>query len=306
MLSSQLWSQDSLRLEKFNRTILRMDKIMMKTGGSIEHLKVIYRQLEELSDVDEGSFNTITGKYADYVFNERIYYIGEMTEIQEFERALVSLAILQQEYPDNNQVKSLAIVTKVNTYDQLLKNLKESRTSYTIEPSLSIFNIGKPFNEFAFLKSPGINLMYSLGAYKIYNVHVNDRKGFKKRFTFSQIGLKLDYFNGSSKDGSSYLSYLNTQISYIMNRSIGLDLGYASVFNTSLPTDKGLYTLNISAHFPIDFMSLGMNARILSDFGDVNQIQYGISLKYIFKLRNKLTPEDTENIHKSIKNIDFE
>ena len=41
-------AQDSARVELYHMTIARMDKIMSKNGGSLEHLKVIYRQVEEI------------------------------------------------------------------------------------------------------------------------------------------------------------------------------------------------------------------------------------------------------------------
>jgi hypothetical protein len=91
----------------------------------------------------------------------------------------------------------------------------------------------------------------------------------------------------------------------MVNRSLGLDLGYAAVLNTTLPTDKGLFSANLCAEIPIDFISLGLNARVLSDFSDVYHIQYGLSLKYIFKMGGAPTPEDTKSIYRAIENIDI-
>ena len=280
---------------------------MSKTGGSLEHLKVIHRQLKELSNINEEAFNSMTSKYDDYVFNERILYIGEMNRTHELERALVSLAILEQEFPNNNQIEELAVITKQTTRERLQKNLKESKTSYTIEPSLSVFTIGKPLDQFTFFQSPGINLMYGLGFYKTFNMHESYRKGFKKKFTYSQVGLKFDYFSGTGESISEVvtLNYFNPQVSFIVNRSLGLDLGYALIQKTTLPVEKGLYSFNLNAEFPIDFLSLGLNARVLTDFGDVNHIQYGLSLKYIFKLGNTLNQVDLDSIEKSIKNINI-
>ena len=96
---------------------------------------------------------------------------------------------------------------------------------------------------------------------------------------------------------------MNPQISFIANRSLGLDVGYALIMNTTLPVEKGLCSFNLNTEFPIDFMSLGLNARVLTDFGNVNHIQYGLSLKYIFKLGNKLSPADLDGIQKSIETI---
>ena len=301
LVSSLAWSQDSLRIKQFENNVIRMNNMMSESGSSLEHLKVIFRQLKENSDIDENAFASMTQKYDDYVFNERILYIEEMNKTHELERALVSLAILQQEYPENKRVKELGVITKQTTTDRLKKNLKESKTAFTIEPYISIFTLGKPLNEFAFFKFPGVNLMYGVGIFKTFNVHEASRNAFKKRYTYSQIGMKFDYFSGSTEDVN--LSYINPQISFLFNRSIGFDLGYALISNSTLPVDNGLVSFNISKEFAFDFLSAGINARVLSDFAEVNQIQYGLSLKYTFKLGNKLTQSDLDGIQKSIETI---
>lgn len=298
---SLVWSQDSLRIKQYENNVIRMSNMMSESGSSLEHLKVIFRQLKENSDIDENVFALMTQKYDDYVFNERILYIQEMNKTHELERALVSLAILEQEYPENKQVKELGVITKQTTTERLKKNLKESKTAFTIEPYLSVFTLGKPLNEFAFFKFPGVNLMYGAGIFKTFNVHEASRNAFKKRYTYSQIGMKFDYFSGSTEDVS--LSYINPQISFLFNRSIGFDLGYALISNSTLPVDNGLVSFNISKEFAFDFLSAGINARVLSDFAEVNQIQYGLSLKYTFKLGNKLTKSDLDGIQKSIETI---
>lgn len=309
--STTVFTQDSLRIEQFNKTADRMNTFMSKEGSSLEHMTVVLRQLKELSDVDEAAYTHIAKKYEDYVFNERIIYVGEMTKLHELERALVSLAILDQEYPGNKQVQELALITKATTSKRLLKNFKESRTSFTIEPSISVFTIGKTAKEYSFFDSPGLGMMYGLGGYKIYKVHEQDRKAFKRIYSYSQIGLKLDYYHGKN---SKYLipvslNYLCTQISWIMNRSIGLDLGYTAMLNTintTLPADRGFYTANLSANFPIDFISFSVNARLLTDFDATYHIQYGFSLKYIFKMGKKVSQTEMDTINSSIDNINIE
>ena len=303
LASSLAWSQDSLRIKQFENNVIRMNNMMSESGSSLEHLKVIFRQLKENSDIDENAFSSMTQKYDDYVVNERILYIEEMNKTHELERALVSLAILQQEYPENKRVKELGVITKQTTTERLKKNLKESKTAFTIEPYISIFTLGKPLNEFAFFKFPGVNLMYGVGIFKTFNVHEALRNAFKKRYTYSQIGVKFDFFSGESESENIALEYMNPQISFLFNRSIGFDLGYALISNSTLPVDNGLVSFNISKEFAFDFLSAGINARVLSDFAEVNQIQYGLSLKYTFKLGNKLTQSDLDGIQKSIETI---
>ena len=311
-LSMNYWAQDSTKFDIYQNHVSRMDKIMSKDGGSLEHLKVIYDQLKEIYEKEEllsesSSLEALTDRYNAYELRERARYIDIMNQNYELKKALISLEVIEKKFPKEQLVKDLATATREKASKTLHKNLKESRTSYTIEPSLSLFSIGKPLREFTFFKSPGMNLMYGLGAYKIFNVHESYRRGFKKSYKYSQIGLKVDYFNGEGEsiNQNVRLNYVNTQISFMVNRSLGLDLGYAAVLNTTLPTDKGLFSANLCAEIPIDFISLGLNARVLSDFSDVYHIQYGLSLKYIFKMGGAPTPEDTKSIYRAIENIDI-
>ena len=39
--------------------------------------------------------------------------------------------------------------------------------------------------------------MYGAGIFKTFNVHEASRNAFKKRYTYSQIGVKFDYFSGN-------------------------------------------------------------------------------------------------------------
>jgi hypothetical protein len=94
-----------------------------------------------------------------------------------------------------------------------------------------------------------------------------------------------------------------------MNRSIGLDLGYTAMLNSqnmSLPTDKGFFTTNLSLNFPMNFMSFSVNARLLTDFDATYHLQYGFSLKYIFKMGKKISQSEIDAINTSIDNINID
>ena len=285
---------------------------MSKQGGNLDYLESLYRQIEDIYEeelINESpTFEALTSRYKAYTYSELIQSIQTMNRNHELEKALTCLTRIEKEFKDVSVVQELSIETREKASKTLLRNLKESRTSFTLEPSISLFTIGKPLEEFTFFKSPGINLMYGLAAYKVYNNHESKRKGFKKSYDYSQIGLKVDFFNGEgeSMNQNIRLNYVNTQISCLINRRLGLDLGYAALLNVTLPENKGLFSANLCAELPLDFLSLGLNARVLSDFSNLHQIQYGISLKYIFKMGGTLTNEDYKSINTMIENIDIQ
>ena len=150
-------------------------------------------------------------------------------------------------------------------------------------------------------------MLYGLGLYKTFGVYEKYNKGFNKKFNYSQVGIKVDYFHGKDSVGTEefMLNYICPQLSLVLNRSIGIDLGYTAMLNTSLPTEKGFFTTNLSINFPIRFMSIGANARFMSDFDQVYHIQYGLSLKYMLKLGKKADQSEIDAINTSIEELNI-
>lgn len=290
-------AQDSLRVERFNEIFKRVQKMMGKKGSSLEHLTVVYRQLSEYADVDTATFNNVSQQRFDYNLNERMRYVKSRSKEYLFQQALVSMAILENEYKDNSAIKDLAIKTKNTVRKTLLKNIKESRIDYTIEPSFSYYTLGKKLSEFPFFNSPGTVFMFSLAGYKTFNLQPKEKKSNRQGYTYSQAGLKIDYFNGM----------LIPQLSALFTQTSGIDIGYAFNFSNSQEgvPNVNFYSINIAAYYPIDFLSIGVNARLLSDFSDNHYLHYGLTLKYNMKIGNKITAQELSKMENDIDNINF-
>lgn len=295
-------AQDSLRTEKFNEISSRVKKMMRKKGNSLEHLTVVHRQLSEYADVNPEEFKKISEKRTRYNLKERIRYIEMRTRDYNLQQALVSMAILENEKPDNAEVQKLSTKTKKKAHNALIKNITESRINYTIEPSISYFTWGKNPSEFAFFDAPAAdkkiqNTMFSLAGYKIFNLRPSKKIGKRQYYTYSQAGLKMDYFNGM----------LMPQLSTLFKQTSGIDVGYA--FNFSNPQadvpEINFYTINIAAYYPINYFSIGLNARLLSDFSDQHFLHYGITVKYNLKIGKKINGDELNKIKSDIQNINM-
>ena len=55
----------------------------------------------------------------------------------------------------------------------------------------------------------------------------------------------------------------------------------------------------------MDFLSLGVNARLLSDLSENHYLHYGLTLKYNLKLGTKVTEQELSKIDVDLKNINF-
>lgn len=291
-------AQDSLKTEKFNELSSRVNKMMHSKGNSLEHLTVVHRQLAEYADVNPEEFKKISDKRLRYNLKERIRCIEMRSRGYNLQQALVSMAILENEKPDNTEVQKLSTKTKRKAHNTLLKNITESRVDYTIEPSISYYTWGKNPSEFAFFSAPGAekviqNAMFSLAGYKAFKLRTSKKIGTRQFYTYSQAGLKVDYFNGM----------LIPQLSALFTQTSGIDIGYAFNFSNPQIPDVNFYSVNIAAYYPINQVSIGLNARFLSDFSDNHFLHYGITAKYNLKLGKKVTNDALNKIKADIQNI---
>ena len=97
------------------------------------------------------------------------------------------------------------------------------------------------------------------------------------------------------------------QLSALFTQTSGIDIGYA--FNFSNPQSNvpaiNFYTINIAGYYPINQVSVGLNARLLSDFSDHHFLHYGITCKYNLKIGKKITDEERNKIKSDIQNINI-
>ena len=297
-LNNTVVAQDSLRTEKFNELASCVQKMMRQKGNSLEHLTVVHRQLSDYSDINPELFKELSNKRLRYNLKERIRYIEMRSRGYNLKQSLVSMAILENEKPDNLEVQKLSIRTKRKAHNALHKNITDSRVKYIIEPSISYYTWGKNPSEFAFFDAPGMDVMFSLAGYKTFKLRPSKKIGKRQYYTYSQAGLKIDYFNGM----------LMPQLSALFTQTSGIDIGYAFNFSNpqeEVPEGTNFYTINIAGYYPINQVSIGLNARILSDFSNSHFLHYGITLKYNLKLGKKATSEELNKIKSDIQNINM-
>tara|TARA_B100001059_G_scaffold156149_1_gene155684 strand:- start:439 stop:876 length:438 start_codon:yes stop_codon:yes gene_type:complete len=143
-----------------------------------------------------------------------------------------------------------------------------------------------------------MGIMYSLAGYKTFNLKPSKKVGERQFYTYSQAGLKVDYFNGM----------LIPQLSALFRQTCGIDIGYAFNFSNpqkEVPEGINLFTINIAAYYPINQVSIGLNARILSDLSDNHFLHYGITAKYNLKLGKKVSDKELKVIKSVIQKINI-
>ena len=85
-----------------------------------------------------------------------------------------------------------------------------------------------------------MDVMFSLAGYKTFKLRPSKKLEKRQYYTYSQAGLKIDYFNGM----------LMPQLSALFTQTSGIDIGYAFNFSNpqeEVPEGTNFYTINIAA-----------------------------------------------------------
>ena len=144
-----------------------------------------------------------------------------------------------------------------------------------------------------------------MGFYVKFNKNKKISSEKRTSFAFSQIGLKVDYRDVNYivlKDTSSYFKaspYVNYQLSLLYRKTLGLDAGIVSYLNNGTFTNN--YSLTGSFYIPIHFMSIGLNARLITDFkSPVPLFQLGGTLKFNIGVYKPFSLRDREEVKSQV------
>jgi hypothetical protein len=146
-----------------------------------------------------------------------------------------------------------------------------------------------------------ISMEYGLGIYK----RVGLKKKSAKRYAFSIIGLKyiyLDAKNTFNKDNSQTISlsnYHNPQISFGYRKTLYFDIGVISSNFSKVLTPEA-YQGSLSFYLPMNFVSIGINSKIITDFKSNSRYQIGAGIKLNFGFNKKFNRLDKEELNTRI------
>jgi len=163
--------------------------------------------------------------------------------------------------------------------------------------------------DYAKIEHYNLNFMYGGGIYYRYNSQ--PKYGKSGQFQFSQIGLKMDYLdtrqryfqNDSLVNFNLQQSYFNPQLSLNFNKILQIDLGYLTNSTNFLNTDDMKFTGALSLYIPINFMSIGITSKYITDFSGITNFSVGYGMKMNLGFSKKFTSEDKKEIQTKIMKI---
>ena len=223
---------------------------------------------------------------------------------KKFREAVLKMNVIKENYEYDKNIEKLEDYLDRKLFvNQKRTLLKTKSTWFNLEPSISMYT--SEINLKSVTDIRNINPVYGLGFYVKLNIDEKTTNQGNYSFKYSQLGLKLDYRDPNytyMKDTSftSNAPYFNTQLSFIYRKTLGLDAGIMSFSNS--PGDfSNLYSITGSFYIPMNYISVGFNARVITDFTSTNPLfQMGTTLKFNFGLYKSFTTRDKEEIRSQL------
>lgn len=294
----------ALKKKKFYSICNETEKLLSYKNISGEQLKMNMSQLKLLKDIDLNRYNKIKSNAESRLIDYDLKLIRSEVYNKNFTKALSEIPILKSTYEKSRKIEVFEKEIDHKIYNHFKNDLLRKRPNlYSIEPS--VFMISPP-SEISFIGSNyyNLNLCYSVGLFRRFGFEAKNKVG---HFKYSTIGFKFDYLDArkayNPNDSSIYdrnNSFLNAQLSMGFRNFVYLDLGYLAYENVLSPS---LYTGGVSLYLPLGSLSLGVNAKYLTDFMNTNTIIAGAGIKFNLGLKKKFNSNDRDEIETSIMKL---
>lgn len=288
---------------KFNETSEKIETLLKYKDKSPSQLRSLLKELESYSFNNPNEFNHIKKRVDSYLLPLEIRLIRSDVYNRKYRNAVDLTKQIKMNYSYSSEIQKLDkyLDRKLYSYHKNLM-IHQKSSWFSLEPSLSCFTQERLLNDITeTTEISNLNPVYGLGFYVKFNKKKKENSGRIARYSFSQIGLKLDYRDNGYillKD-SAYVAvdpYINSQISFLYRKTLGLDAGVLQYVN-SLGNVKTNYSLTASFFIPIRFVSLGAHARIISDLtSNQPSVQFGASLKFNLGIYKPYSLRDKEEV----------
>ena len=223
---------------------------------------------------------------------------------KDYKNAVQKIGLIKVNYKYDEDIQKLENYFDRKLFHDEKKTLLASKAHwFSVEPSIAFYSSEIEAKNFNTIQN--LNPVYGLGLYVRMNNKTTTSSSGKLKFNYSQIGLKLDYRDPNytyKLDTATFNNtvYFNSQLSYLYKQVLGLDVGLMS-YSTKIDELSSYYSFTGSFYIPIGWMSLGVNARIITDFLSTNAlVQIGTTLKFNLGLYKPFNNNDKEEVKAKI------
>jgi len=295
----------------FNQIVEKIETQLKYEQPSPKNLNDLLVELQKISYINQKLFQQYQVKVEKVTVDFQIQNAKSLLYNQNYNEALRSVTLLKKQTSIyDKRIDKLEHKLEDKISSQFKKALLDSRCArFALEPSLTLMIPELNIEDYAKIEHYNLNFMYGGGIYYRYNSQ--PKYGKSGQFQFSQIGLKMDYLdtrqryfqNDSLVNFNLQQSYFNPQLSLNFNKILQIDLGYLTNSTNFLSTDDMKFTGALSLYIPINFMSIGITSKYITDFSGITNFSVGYGMKLNLGFSKKFTSEDKKEIQTKIMKI---
>ena len=289
--------------EKYAQISEDIENLLKYKDKSPAQLKGLLAELKKCSSGNETNYNDLKERVNQYILPVEIKLTRSEIYNKKFDIASKKIKELKVDYPYDKDIDILEKYLDKKLFSSYKKAMLKTKPSwFSLEPSFSFYSLEKNIKGYNGMTD--FSPVYGLGLYVKLKNKTKSSFSERTKFSYSQIGIKLDYRDNSYVLNASNTlinidPYFNSQISFIYRKTLGLDIGILSI--REIGNVQNFYTFTPSFYIPMGWLSLGVHSRILTDFQSTNPlIQFGGSLKFNIGLYKPFTMRNREEIHSQV------
>jgi len=288
----------------FLETSEQLEKLLRYEQKSPNQLRELLTELEHNQTGFESEFQMLKTRVDRVLLPLEIKFTKSDIYNKDYKNAVQKIGLIKVNYKYDEAIQKLENYFDRKLFHDEKKTLLASKPHwFSVEPSIAFYSSEIEAKNFNTIQN--LNPVYGLGLYvRMKNKPTTSSSG-KLKFNYSQIGLKLDYRDPNytyKLDTATFNNtvYFNSQLSYLYKQVLGIDVGIIS-YSTKIDELSSYYSFTGSFYIPMGWMSLGVNARIITDFLSTNPlVQIGTTLKFNLGLYKPFNNNDKEEVKAKI------
>jgi len=292
----------SITAQESNKEFLNVadeiDRLLQYDDIYPKQLKSLLTELEQLSKGNELLYNQFKIRVNHLLLPVEVKTVSNAINNDDLVVAYSAINTLKNEYGYDKEIEKLN--RRLNSalfdrYKEIIMDDNEPR--FTIEPIYSWFSSDytldelSAFNYTDFAPVYGVGFSYNFGIKQVYN-------SGNKDYTYSQFGVRGSVRNNSTiylPNGRdiTFVHERNTEAFILYRKTLGLSIG---MYNKVDPTDVPLYNATGSIYIPMNVLSLGVHARVISNLNMDPLFQLGASAKLNLKFFKPFTKKHKDEV----------
>lgn len=295
----------------FSQIINRIETQLEYSEPSPKNLKSLMLELKPVSFIDKKKYTSTSKKVEAIILDFEIKNIKSLQYNKKNKEALRGINELKK----RNQFYDKRVDKLENKLERKVssifrKSMLINRCNrVSIEPQASLMFPEIDIENISEIQHNNANLMYSAGIY--YRFNRKKKNSSKSRFSYSQIGIKIDYLDNQDRyikndeiiNFTSQESYINPQISLNLRKCLQVDLGMVSYGSNSTLNSNLNFNGGLTFYIPFHYFSMGIASKYITDFKSKNTLSVGYSFKINLGMSKKYTKQDKNEIKTKMMQI---